>query len=123
MSRFYDKEFREVGLRATQYTLLRHISDSREVRQRDLSKRLALEDTTLTRNLRALANSGWVAIRVGADRRERFVSVTPAGLAKLKQARPAWLRAQQRIQALLPGKRFKDLLARLPEVAHLAARD
>ena len=85
VSRLYDDELREAGLRTTQYTLLRIIREAGEVRQADLSGLLALEETTLSRNLRAVYKSGWVAIHTGADRREKLVTITPKGIAKLKQ--------------------------------------
>ena len=110
------------GLRTTQYTLLRIISRSGEVRQGDLSGLMVLEETTLTRNLRALVNRGWVAIRAGADRREKLVAITQEGIDKLKEARPAWTRAQRRMRSLLAGGLWQNLLTVLPDVAHVAIK-
>ena len=52
------------------------------------------EETTLTRNLRPLIDSGWVAFSTGEDRREKLVRLTEAGAAKLEEAGPAWERAE-----------------------------
>jgi DNA-binding MarR family transcriptional regulator len=73
VSRLYDEELREVGLRTTQYALLAWLRFAGEVRQRDLGKLTSLNETTLTRNLRPLIDAGWVAIRPGEDRREKLV--------------------------------------------------
>src|SRR6266705_1928013 len=62
VSRLYDDELRGVGLRTTQYSLLCHLRAAGEVRQRDLGGLTSLDETTLTRNLRPLIDSGWVAI-------------------------------------------------------------
>jgi DNA-binding MarR family transcriptional regulator len=121
VSRLYDEELRGVGLRTTQYSLLRHLSRSGEVRQRDLSGLTSLDETTLTRNLRPLVAAGWVAVRSGDDRREKLVTITAAGTAKLAEARRAWERAQTRMQALLPEEAWQGLLAILPEVTRLTA--
>jgi DNA-binding MarR family transcriptional regulator len=121
VSRLYDEELRGVGLRTTQYSLLRVLERAGEVRQGDLSGLASLDETTLTRNLLPLLKAGWVAARRGADRRERLVTITEAGTAKLAEARPAWERAQARMQALLPKGAWQGLLANLPEVARLAA--
>src|SRR5262250_801541 len=94
VSRLYDEELRGVGLRTTQYSLLRQLSRSGEVRQRDLGGLASLDETTLTRNLRPLMKRGWVAVRPGQDRREKRFEITAAGVAKLEEARPAWERAQ-----------------------------
>jgi DNA-binding MarR family transcriptional regulator len=121
VSRLYDEELRGVGLRTTQYSLLRVVARAGQVRQGDLSGLASLDQTTLTRNLRPLVDAGWVAIRRAADRREKLVTITEAGTAKLAEARPAWQRAQARMQALLPEEAWQGLLAILPEVARLTA--
>ena len=121
VSRLYDEELRGVGLRSTQYSLLRQLSRSGEVRQRDLGGLASLDETTLTRNLRPLMKRGWVAVRPGQDRREKRFKITAAGVAKLEEARPAWERAQARMQALLPEGTWQGLLAILPEVVRLTA--
>ena len=90
VSRVYDEELRGVGLRNTQYSLLIALHRSGEVRQGDLGAMTVLDETTLTRNLRPLADQGWVAVRAGEDRRERLVSITATGRAKLAKVRPAW---------------------------------
>src|SRR6476659_7421598 len=83
VSRLYDEELRGVGLRTTQYSLLRVLARVGRVRQGDLSGLTSLDETTLTRNLRPLVDAGWIAIRSGDDRRERLVMITAAGTAKL----------------------------------------
>ena len=47
--------------------------------------------------------------------------ITPGGVAKLEEARPAWERAQARMQALLPEGARRGLMEILPEVARLTA--
>jgi DNA-binding MarR family transcriptional regulator len=120
VSRLYDEEMRGVGLRTTQYSLLRRLSQAGEVRQRDLGGLTSLDETTLTRNLRPLIDAGWVAIRPGEDRREKLVRLTDAGAAKLREARPAWERAQERMRARLPEGTWSGLLDLLPELTRLA---
>jgi DNA-binding MarR family transcriptional regulator len=121
VSRLYDEELRGVGLRTTQFSLLLHLSRSGEVRQRDLGGLTWLDETTLTRNLRPLIDSGWVAVGSGKDRREKLVTITAAGTTKLTEAQPAWKRAQTRMQALLPEEVWQGLMAILPEVTSLTA--
>jgi len=109
-----------VGLRTTQYTLLSILSRSGEVRQVDLGMLMLLDGTTLTRNLRPLVKSGWVAVRSGDDRREKRIVITEGGIAKLLQARPIWSRAQKRMKSVLPEGLWQNLLTVLPDVAQSA---
>jgi DNA-binding MarR family transcriptional regulator len=120
VSRLYDDELRDVGLRTTQYSLLRYLKQFSGVRQRDLGTLTSLDETTLTRNLRPLIDAGWVAIDAGEDRREKLIRLTDAGTIKLTEARPAWERAQERMRSRLPKANWSNLLAVLPELARLA---
>ena len=92
VSRLYDEELRGVGLRTTQYSLLQLLRRSGEVRQRDLAELTLHDETSLTRSLRPLVDAGWVAVRAGDDRREKWLTITAGGVAKLEEARPAWER-------------------------------
>jgi DNA-binding MarR family transcriptional regulator len=120
VSRLYDEELRGVGLRTTQYSLLRRLRHAGEVRQRDLGELTSLDETTLTRNLRPLIDAGWVAIHPGEDRREKLIRLTEAGAAKLHEARPAWERAQERMRTRLPKGTWSNLMDVLPELTRLA---
>jgi DNA-binding MarR family transcriptional regulator len=121
VSRLYDEELRGVGLRTTQFSLLQALHRSGELRQRDLAERTLHDETSLTRGLRPLVEAGWVAVRAGDDRREKWFRITAGGEAKLKEARHAWERAQARIQALLPERAWRVLMETLPDVARLTA--
>jgi DNA-binding MarR family transcriptional regulator len=121
VSRLYDEELRGIGLRTTQLSLLQLLRRSGEVRQRDLAGLTMHDETSLTRGLRPLVDARWVAVRTGDDRREKWFRITAAGLAKLDEARPAWERAQARIQALLPEGAWRSLMELLPQVARLTA--
>jgi DNA-binding MarR family transcriptional regulator len=120
VTRLYDEELRGVGLRTTQYSLLRRLSSAGEVRQRDLGGLTSQDETTLTRNLRPMIDPGWVAIRPGEDRREKLVRLTDAGAAKLQEAHPARERAQERLRSRLPRGTWSSLLDLLPELTRLA---
>jgi DNA-binding MarR family transcriptional regulator len=120
VSRLYDEELRRAGLRTTQYSLLRRLRGAGEIRQRDLGELTSLDETTLTRNLRPLIHAGWVAIRPGEDRREKLIQLTDAGEAKLQEARPAWVSAQQRLRSQMPERTWSNLLHLLTELTRLA---
>ncbi|QDV32890.1 MarR family winged helix-turn-helix transcriptional regulator [Tautonia plasticadhaerens] len=121
VTRVYDDELRGAGLRATQYTLLRLLERSGEVRQRDLGGLASIDETTLTRNLRPLMQAGWVSARAGEDRREKLVAITEAGRAKVGQAGSAWQRAQDRLRGALPEETWDLVLRALPSLTGAAA--
>jgi len=104
VTRLYDEALRPAGLRITQFALLRHLVRRGQVRMRDLSALLVVEETALNRSARALADRGWIAIETGADRRERMLSITAAGRAILAEAEPLWSGVQRQMSDELGGR-------------------
>ncbi|PWF48389.1 MarR family transcriptional regulator [Massilia glaciei] len=100
MSRVYDQHLAAVGLKTTQYSLLANVARA-ALPVAELADILATERTTLTRNLKPLIEAGWVTLNPGADGRVRMVTITPAGLAKVKSAKVAWRAAQDETERLL----------------------
>src|SRR5215813_8234614 len=50
----------------------------------------------------------------------RLVRLTEAGADKLRRARPAWERAQERMRSRMPNEAWSGLLPALPELARMA---
>jgi DNA-binding MarR family transcriptional regulator len=122
VTRIYDAELRETGLRSTQHSVLSLLGRVGEVRQGELGEMASLDETTLTRSLRPLEKAGWVMLRAGADRREKLVAITDAGRGKLEQARPAWTRAQERMRRTLTEGAWDSLFATLPAITTVASK-
>jgi DNA-binding MarR family transcriptional regulator len=59
--------------------------------------------------LRLLRKKRWVQIRQGADRRQRLLSLTATGKAKLNDAMPRWAQAQAALQDALGPEAFSRL--------------
>jgi DNA-binding MarR family transcriptional regulator len=118
ITRVYEEEYRSVGLNGTtQLVVLRVLSRVEAMRQRDLGKALAIDETTLTRTLRPLLEKGWLKLREGEDRREKMISVTKSGQRQIELALPAWERAQARIRRVLPEGLWDAMMESLPVVA------
>ena len=112
MSRLYDQHMATVGLKTTQYSVLTNAARA-PLPVAELAERLGTERTTLTRNLKPLLEAGWVTLEAGADSRQRIVTITAAGRAKVKQAYPAWRAAQDAIENLLGAATVRALHAQL----------
>lgn len=117
VSRLYDEAMETTGLKGTQYSLLSHVILMEPVRPSDLAARLALDASTLTRNLQPLVAQGWVEIGAGNDGRSRLVSSTEAGRAKRQQGQRAWKQAQTSINACLGNEQVVALHALLDDCA------
>jgi DNA-binding MarR family transcriptional regulator len=115
VTRLYDREIRESGLRSTQFTLLQALEIAGEVTQGRLGAILSLDSTTLTRSLQALIEQGWVKETRGDDRRERYLRLTPSGRRKYQEVKPAWRRAQDRLTKAM-GRGWEELDADLRRI-------
>ena len=101
VAQHYDSELGRVGLKTTQYSLLTCVEKLGPIRPVDLAARMKMEASTLTRNLKPLADAGWVTVAAGVDGRSRLVTLTEAGHAKRAQAKRHWREAQDSINAML----------------------
>ena len=109
----YDDELRSFGLKATQITLLVFVAKVGAIRRIDIGKRLHLDPSTLTRNLKIMLTNGWIEeIMDGEDGRGSPLQVTTKGRDLLHQIVPSWRKAQDRTQRLI-GDNGAALLRKL----------
>jgi DNA-binding MarR family transcriptional regulator len=102
LTSIYEAEMRDWDLKPSQLNLLVAIAKAGPVRRIDLGKRLHLDPSTLTRNLRVILKQGWIEERPDeADQRSSLIKVTPKGRKLLDSIAPAWRRAQARARQML----------------------
>lgn len=100
VSAFLDARLADQGLSIAQFGLLTHIAASADDTLGALAERAGLDQSTLSRNLRALERAGLVEIAtVEKDLRRRAVWLTETGARRLEAAMPAWRRAQDALAA------------------------
>lgn len=109
VSRLYDAEISQAGLKGTQFSLLSHVLALGPIAPSALADRMGMDASTLTRNLRPLIDKCWVLQGPGADARSRLVTITPAGTAKQTEARAHWKRAQQQLTDRLGAQQVLHL--------------
>lgn len=126
ITRAYDEALRPTGLQATQVTLMNAIALGPDGAQPmgHLADILALEISTLTRNLRALETAGLVAVgRSDTDRRVRIAHLTDSGKTRLAEALPLWKQAHGRVVAALGADTAAQLHTALDATAQAMAAD
>jgi DNA-binding MarR family transcriptional regulator len=125
LTRMYDEALRPLGIQATQLTLLNAIamSGGKGGTMSRLADILAMDGTTLSRNLRPLEKAGFVRIaRSRADHRVRLVLLTPRGQRLIGDALPLWKQAHARVVATLGSKAAAELKERFDAAAAAAAQ-
>jgi DNA-binding MarR family transcriptional regulator len=119
VTQFYDDALRESGLKSTQFSLLSAAAVAGTMPISRLAEEMAMDRTTLTRNLKPLENEGLLRVEAGKDRRVRNVTVTPEGEALLEKAAPLWRKAQTQMIDKLGDERWGDLLRQLQSVRRI----
>ena len=101
VTQHYERHFRGSGLRATQFTVLATLAQTGPLSISELSGKLGLERTTLSRNLRLIEERGWVSAVAHDDQRVRKMTLTPKGRKKAETALEVWRRADTSAEKVL----------------------
>jgi len=109
VTRAYDDALRAMGLRATQISVLAAVGARGALSIKSLADTLQMERTTLTRNLRPLAERGYVLLAPEGRYRSRVLTLTPLGRAALLEALPLWENAQRALKRRLGHHRWPEV--------------
>lgn len=116
VTRLYDDFLRPLNIRVTQFTVLTAIHRGSPSSISDLADWLAMERTTLTRNLHLLEKQGLVHIGAEGFRRSRTLELTAAGEQILQQALPLWRQAQAALKEKTGTEGWRNLHYYLDEL-------
>ena len=122
VTQLYDVVLAPLGMKATQFVLLRAISEAGQIAQWQLSKDLSIAVETLTRRLATMRRAGWIELHSGTDRREHLYTATSLGQQQLETALPYWYRAQERLHEQLGEEGWKETQACLDRLAVAAEK-
>jgi DNA-binding MarR family transcriptional regulator len=100
VTRAYDQALAPLGLEATQFTLLAAIMANPDKSITAMADRLALERSSLSRNLKLLQARGLIGNSGGTGRSASF-SITADGEALLTRALPIWSEIQRRSETAM----------------------
>lgn len=117
VTQYYDHALAPVGLRSTQYSLLSLLSLVDEIPMQELAFMLAMDRTTLTRNLSPLLDRELVQVAASADRRVHPIQITAQGRTKLEEALPLWEQAQAYIVDRLGADKWDEMMRGLHQIS------
>jgi DNA-binding MarR family transcriptional regulator len=118
LNRLYDDALRPTGLKSSQVPLLAAMHAGEFESISDLSRKLEMDRTTLTRNLRPLIAAGFVTLST-ARGRAKGVQITREGLDALSRATPLWMSAQRHILSHFGLERWQRFEAELRALTSL----
>jgi DNA-binding MarR family transcriptional regulator len=118
VTNYYDSYLGQVSdLRVSQVIVLvvLYLAGQQTINQ--LAEKLALDRTTVGRNLRPLAQQGLLSLTSGSDQRTRVVTLTSQGEETLLRALPLWEQAQAHMVTGIEQEQVTAFLAQLSNVA------
>lgn len=120
VTRAYDDALRPVGLRATQLAVLVAVGNGGTMSITGLAKLMAMDRTTLTRNLRPLEKADLIAVGLEGWRRSRTLEITKKGQLLLREALPYWERAQEALRHKLGDQNWVSVHDSLDQLIRAA---
>ncbi len=107
----YDEYLKPCGLKITQLSMLARISGNPGIAISELGKLLAMDQTTVSRNLQVLEKEGYIRLYPEPeDQRIKRIQLTETGLSKMREARPLWDKAQLEMEQVLGRGTIEELL-------------
>jgi len=122
VTRLYDLGLEPAGIRATQFAILTAVAKFQPVAMSRVGEILVLDQTTLTRSLRLLQKQHLLDISARSIRRQRFVSLTDAGIKTLAAAVPLWREIQAKFLSDMGGDAWSALRNELERLAKMAVQ-
>ena len=105
MARRFDDALRPLGLTNGQFSLMMSLNRPEPPGMAAVASLLAIDRTTLTAALKPLQRRALVKITANpADRRARYMTLTPKGRRLLAQAIPIWESTHLAVEGLLPDR-------------------
>jgi len=120
ITQLYDHALQPSGLRSTQLILLLEIAVAESITVSRLARRLVMDSSTVTRNLKPLTNHGLINQIENKHKRGQAYALTRKGDEALQDAMPLWEKAQDLIVSGFDEKHWSALLDNLSEITKLA---
>jgi DNA-binding MarR family transcriptional regulator len=110
ISQLYDTALAPSGLKTTQRAILAQISRSEPTTVGALAEALVMDSGALAHTLKPLERDGLVDVAIDRDdRRNRLITLTPKGRAKLAETDALWAKAQQGFELAFGGAESEAL--------------
>ena len=123
MTQRYERALAPSGIKATQFPILVALGEREAIPILPLAQALALDRTTLTRNLRILEGRGLVTVAAPPhDARMRLASITDDGRRVLAHALELWRAEQRAVVEAFGEARLRALFGDLAELTQAGER-
>lgn len=109
ITNIYDSALKDLGIKLSQLNILVVIYLADEVGYDDISKRLIMEKSTVSRNIDRMVKKGLLEVFYASGSNKKMFRVAPYGVELLENVYGKWKVAQDKALGLL-GKDFSEQL-------------
>jgi DNA-binding MarR family transcriptional regulator len=121
VTRIFDDALLPAGLQASQFNILAVIAARDPTSAGTVADLLAMDRTTLSRNLKPLKEMGYITAEGGAGRRPDILALTREGSAAFSRASVLWRTAQSQMTQRLGSNQASILLQALEAATRAAS--
>lgn len=121
VTNIYDEALRPLGLKVSQMNILVAAAKMGTARPAEISERLHLDVSTLSRNVERMKARGWLEVIPDDDGRAQPFRLTTQGRRLLEKAAPVWKQAQDQAKELLGGGIVEQLGQAVSRISHAEA--
>ncbi len=111
ISSLYNEALRPLGVTVAQLNLLVAVAKCGQVSPGEVAKRLNMDKSTLSRNVRLTEDHGWLSVSDGSSGRSKLLAIEPKGRKLIEKALPLWQGAQERARELLGERGARSIYA------------
>ena len=101
LTKIYDDALKPINLKVTQMNLMGVVTKLGPITPQDMSEKLGMEKSTLSRNIDRLIMNGWIEHVAGKNNRSHQLKITGKGRTIMKNALKYWRQAQKRAEKIL----------------------
>ncbi len=116
VSQLYNEYMAPLGLRITQFSVLRALHFKGSTTASEIQTILTMEQTTVSRALKPLIRDGYIAVAEGASKREKALSLTSTGETLYQSALEPWREVQDLLRSRLGQGQDDALIALSQEI-------
>lgn len=116
VTQYYDRYLESSGIRSTQFTLLVALASTSAKTLTEIAENLVMDRTTLTRNLKPLANMELITIVHTSDKRSKAYTLTEKGKLLVQTCVPLWQEAQNSVIHGIGSENYNEIVVRLEKL-------
>jgi len=101
ITKIFNEALRPLGVKVNQLNVLMVVAKHEPISPGDVSRRLNMEKSTMSRNIDRMRTRGWLNVSDGHSPRTQILKLSSAGRKMIERSLPFWEKAQAKTESML----------------------